>query len=677
MPFGSPLSRLRLSRSRRLRSPRRWSAVTAAAVVAASLVAPSAASAAPTVDRISGADRFETAAKISQESFSPGVERVFVATGTNFPDALASGPAAAKASSPVLLVTRDELPAATRTEIQRLTPKGIVVLGGPAAVSEAVASELEALTTGEVERLQGNSRYGTAAAVSRATFDPGAPVAYVATGRDFPDALVGGPAATVADGPLLLVDREQIPGDTATELRRLTPGRIVVLGGANAVSEKVRQDLEGFTTGAVSRLEGANRFDTAAAIAASAFPGQESTVYLASGEKFPDALTGAPIAGRDGVPVLPVTSTCVPSSVKSQIDRLAPDRIVILGGRASVGEAVERLVICGRDVSTVATGLQAPWDVVFTPDGRTFLTERDTGNVSERRSDGSFQTIRAVAVDNDGEGGLLGMAVSPNWSTDGYLYLFFTTSNDNRVVRFRPDRPGDGLEVILGGIPDATFHNAGRIAFGPDGMLYIGTGDAGDTANSQDGGSLAGKILRLTPDGGVPADNPFGASSPVYALGFRDPQGLAWDGQDRLYATEFGPDRDDEINRVVPGGNYGWPTVTGAANDARFIDPIVVRQPAAASWSGAGILVDGAIPEWEGDLFVAALRGQRLYRVDLDPSNGNVAGVEELFVGEYGRLRQVTQAPDGSLWILTNNRDGRGTPRTGDDRVIRIGPPTS
>jgi glucose/arabinose dehydrogenase len=246
-----------------------------------------------------------------------------------------------------------------------------------------------------------------------------------------------------------------------------------------------------------------------------------------------------------------------------------------------------------------------------------------------------------------------------------------TTATDNRVVRFVP---GETPTPILTGIAAASFHNAGRIAFGPDGLLYIGVGDAGTQSDAQDPTKLNGKILRINPDGSVPAGN-LSPASPVYALGLRDPQGLAWDDTGRLYATECGPDRDDEVNVIVAGGNYGWPTVTGDANDSRFIDPIVVRQPPVASWSGAAI-VRGGVQQWDGDLLVAALRGERLYRFDR-ASDGTVIGSgEELYVDTYGRLRHVEQAPDGSLWLLTSNRDGRGSPTADDDRIIRIAPPS-
>lgn len=324
------------------------------------------------------------------------------------------------------------------------------------------------------------------------------------------------------------------------------------------------------------------------------------------------------------------------------------------------------------EASVVATGLEVPWEIVFTPGDRVFVTERDRGVVSELHDDGSTEEVARFEVDPAGEGGLLGLAASPDFADDTLLYAYYTTSDDNRVVRFPADGSEEGAgEEILTGIPRDQIHNGGRIAFGPDDRLYVSTGDAGEGSRSQDPDSLAGKILRLTPDGDVPDDNPEDGS-PVYALGLRNVQGLAWDDEGRLYANEFGPQVDDEINVIEPGGNYGWPEVTGEAGVDGFIDPIVVRQPPDASWSGATVLRDDTIPRWEGDLFAAALRGERLWRFDLD--DGAVAGEEELLAGEFGRLRRVAQAPDGALWILTSNRDGRGDPVADDDRIIRFGP---
>jgi glucose/arabinose dehydrogenase len=316
----------------------------------------------------------------------------------------------------------------------------------------------------------------------------------------------------------------------------------------------------------------------------------------------------------------------------------------------------------------LVSGLDAPWQVAFTPDGTAYVTERVSGGLY-RINGSSLELVQTFTVDDDGEGGLLGLAVSPTYASDQFMYAFRTTSEDNEIIRFRL---GEEPEVVVDGIPDGVIHNAGRIAFGPDGKLYVGTGDAGvdqpgqtSGALAQDPNSLAGKILRYEPDGSVPADNPT-AGSPVYALGFRDPQGLAWDANGTLYVSEFGPDRNDEINVIQPGGNYGWPQFTGPTDDPALVDPIFVQQPPDASWSGIEVPKQSLVPQWDGDVLVAALRGQRLWRVDVDDPTQS----EALYQGEYGRLRDIEQAPDGSLWLLTSNSDrrGDGTP----DRIIRL-----
>jgi glucose/arabinose dehydrogenase len=324
------------------------------------------------------------------------------------------------------------------------------------------------------------------------------------------------------------------------------------------------------------------------------------------------------------------------------------------------------------ETSVVATGLEAPWGLVFTPNGEALVTERDSSRLLSVDSSGNVEEIQRLPENGTGEGGLLGLALSPNYESDGYVYVYYTTDEDNRVARMRE---GEDPEPVLTGIPVLTYHNGGRIAFGPDGYLYVGTGDAGDTSNSQNLNSLGGKILRITPDGDVPSDNPF-PGSPVYSYGHRNVQGLAWDANGRLYASEFGQNRYDEANIIEPGGNYGWPEVEGEGGDPNYIGPISTWTTDEASPSGVEILKGGAIPQWEGDFFMAALRGQRLYRLDLDES-GAVVGQEELLQGEAGRLRHVAQAPDGSLWILTSNRDGRGNPVPDDDRILRLGPTAS
>jgi len=321
------------------------------------------------------------------------------------------------------------------------------------------------------------------------------------------------------------------------------------------------------------------------------------------------------------------------------------------------------------ETSVITRGLEAPWDLVFTPDGEALITERDSGRLLSVDSSGNVEELQRLPAGGTGEGGLLGIALSPDYENDGYIYAYYTTDNDNRLTRFRL---GEDPEPLLTGIPVQSYHNGGRIAFGPDGYLYLGTGDGGDTSNSQDLNSLGGKILRLTPEGRVPADNPF-PGSPVYSYGHRNVQGLAWDASGRLYATEFGQTSYDEVNIIEPGQNYGWPEIEGEGGEPRYTDPISTWSTSEASPSGAEILINGAIPQWEGDFFMAALRGQRLWRLDLD-ENGAVVDREAFLSGQAGRLRHVAQAPDGSLWILTSNRDGRGNPTADDDRILRLAP---
>jgi glucose/arabinose dehydrogenase len=321
------------------------------------------------------------------------------------------------------------------------------------------------------------------------------------------------------------------------------------------------------------------------------------------------------------------------------------------------------------ETTVLVSGLQVPWGLAFLPDGSALVSERDTGRILSVDKPGNIKEVQTLPSVDNGEGGLLGIALSPDYESDGYAYAYYTTSDDNRVARFKL---GENPKPILTGIPARSYHNGGRIAFGPDGMLYVGTGDGGDRSNSQDLNSLGGKILKITPQGEVPSDNPFG-NSPIYSYGHRNVQGLTWDKQGQLYASEFGQDTYDEVNKIKPGQNYGWPEVEGSGGEPDYTDPIATFSTSEASPSGATILKDGAIPRWDGNFFMAALRGQRLWRLALD-ENGNVTEKEELLKGEAGRLRHVAQAPDGSLWVLTSNRDGRGTPTPDDDRILRLAP---
>lgn len=312
----------------------------------------------------------------------------------------------------------------------------------------------------------------------------------------------------------------------------------------------------------------------------------------------------------------------------------------------------------------VVTGLDSPWGIVRLPDGDTLVASRNQGTVSRfgPGTQGVVEVGRVPGSQHRGEGGLLGLALSPDFARDGLVYIYTTTGSDNRILRMKYARD-TGLTApqnVLTGIPAAGNHNGGRIAFGPDGMLYAGTGEAGDEPLSQDRDSLGGKILRMTPDGRPAPGNPF-PDSVVYSYGHRNVQGIAWDSAGRLWAAEFGQNRLDEVNLITPGANYGWPEVEGKAGDPRFVDPLVQWSTDEASPSGIAIVDDV--------IYVASLRGERLWQV---PIRGTALGdATALFQDKYGRLRTVLAAPDG-LWVSTSNTDGRGDVRSGDDRILRV-----
>lgn len=291
--------------------------------------------------RLAGANRYATAAALSQSRFHGGAATVFIATGAAFPDALAGAPAAARAGGPILLTARDVLPAATAAELARLGPSTIVVLGGPAAVSDGVAAHLGAYAP-NVVRWWGANRFETAAAISRHTFAEGVGVAYIATGRSFPDALSGGGLAGRDGGPILLVERDSIPAATAAELARLRPARIVVLGGTGPISEGVQAALVGHTpTGNVTRLAGSDRYATSVELSRAGYGvGGSVAAFIATGTNFPDGLAGGPIAALVPGPLLLVAPTQLPAVVAAELARLDPDTVYVIGGAGAISDGV-------------------------------------------------------------------------------------------------------------------------------------------------------------------------------------------------------------------------------------------------------------------------------------------------------------------------------------------------
>ncbi len=350
----------------------------------------------------------------------------------------------------------------------------------------------------------------------------------------------------------------------------------------------------------------------------------------------------------------------------------------------------------GHRAAVWIEGLEAPWSLVFLPDGRALVSERP-GRIrlirDGRLADAPYAVFdplgvgdglldRLVELAAGGEAGLMGLAVHPRFPEAPYVYAMHSYRTEggiaNRVVRLVDQGARARFDrVIVDGIPGGRVHDGGRIGFGPDGMLYVATGDAGAPATAAERASLAGKILRLAADGAVPADNPF-AGSPVYSLGHRNPQGLAWHpATGVLFASEHGPTGEfglgahDEINVIRPGADYGWPRAVGAPGSPDFVDPIVAWIDRSTPPSGMAF--------WRGDLWVATLRSEALIRLRVVAAGTGyqVAGIERWFAAgsrdaRLGRLRDAVAGPDGALYVVTNNRDGRGRPRAGDDKILRM-----
>lgn len=372
-------------------------------------------------------------------------------------------------------------------------------------------------------------------------------------------------------------------------------------------------------------------------------------------------------------PAIPATNTPQPTAQPA-----AAQPTNTLRPTASPSSAQPKL-----NVQVFAQNLDTPWEIGFAPDGRIFVTERP-GRIRIIKN-GQLQTEPWMTLDvaEVGEGGLLGLALDPQFPQNHFIYVAYTYRASsgrlqNRLVRLRDDPvtgKGSVDKVLLDGILGASNHDGGRVKFGPDGKLYWTTGDAQNGALAQDPSSLNGKILRINPDGTIPSDNPF--RSAVYSYGHRNSEGLAWQpGTGRLYATEHGPSGEkgccqDEVNLIEPGKNYGWPIISGDEQREGMVSPII-QSGSNATWapSGATFVTRGP---WAGSLVFAGLRGQALYRLTLDPNDPRkVQNLQVLFQGQFGRLRDVVEGPDGALYILTSNSDGRGSPSPEGDKVLRL-----
>lgn len=335
---------------------------------------------------------------------------------------------------------------------------------------------------------------------------------------------------------------------------------------------------------------------------------------------------------------------------------------------------------------TVVAGLEVPWGIAFLPGGDMLVTERPA-RVRLVRGGQLMPPVAQLSIKSGGEGGLLGIAAHPDFAGTRFFYLYMTDTTGgsaaNRVERWKlaPDGLSAALDrVILAGIPAAQFHDGGRLRFGPDGMLYVGTGDARQPDLAQSMTSLAGKILRITPDGGIPADNPF-PGSPIFVLGIRNTQGFDWRDGATLLVTDHGPSGDtgrsghDEVNVARAGANLGWPGIYSCESRSGMVTPALTWEQAVPP-GGAAIYTGDAIPEWKGSLLVGVLGAEHLHRVVFDAASARVTLHEAYFRGAppqgFGRLREVIMGPDKQLYVTTSNCDGRGDCPADKDRILRI-----
>ena len=322
----------------------------------------------------------------------------------------------------------------------------------------------------------------------------------------------------------------------------------------------------------------------------------------------------------------------------------------------------------GNPIEVIAENLNIPWEIAVLPGGDLLVTER-SGQLLKIGAETKIIS-KIAGIKHIGEGGLLGLALHPDFSNNHYIYLYSTTQDSrgisNRVERYLfSDDTLTGRRIILENIQGSSNHDGGRIAFGPDGYLYITTGDAEKRESAQDKNSLNGKILRVADDGGIPSDNPFGNA--VYSFGHRNPQGLAWDSKGTLWVSEHGPSGPqtgyDEINRIVKGGNYGWPVIKGDEKKEGMIAP-VIHSGSEDTWAPSGMAYNN------GSLFFSGLRGETLYQGSIGSDDS--MSLHTHLSREYGRLRAVVASSDGYLYVSTSNTDGRGKPKSGDDKIIKI-----
>ncbi len=657
---------------------------------------PAAAAADPTVIRLAGVNRYSTAVEISEFHFPSGAATVFVATGTAFPDGLAGAAVAGLLDAPLLLTDPNNLPPETEAEIERLNPDNIVILGGASAVSQGVEDELALIAT--VTRLAGSNRYLTAVEVSQYGYPGTATTVVVATGTGFADALAGGPAAVALGGPLLLTQPDVLPTAVATEIARLAPDQIILLGGTGAVSAEVETSLEGFAE--VTRISGADRYLTSVEIAQLAFPSADR-VYVATGLNFPDALAGAAAAAGYGAPILLTATNSVTDAVRTEVAQFAPAEVVILGGTAVVGLTAEHrlafptlptLAEIEIDLVELEDGFDDPLLLVDRPgDARLFVVGQN-GQVWSMPVGGGSHTevLDVTSIATGSESGLLSIAFHPGDATR--MFIAFTDDNVTNDIVVReysfPIGPATVVDpapvatVITVPHPSETNHNGGMILFGPDGYLYITMGDGGGGGdpfdNGQDTDALLGSILRIDVDSlpyDIPSTNPYAdgedGAPEVWVKGMRNPWRISWDGDD-LYVADVGQGEREELSVLGPdsgGANLGWNILEGtdcyttgsplcAVND--FVDPVIEYAHVSGTCAiTGGYVYRGPVTNLGGIYFYADycqgnIRALRMYQgalVDTRTFADDPGSVTGFGIDGSGRV-YVTSFANGTVYRI-------------------------
>jgi len=658
---------------------------------------PAQAATNPEIVRLAGPNRYATAVEVSQHHHPGGAAAVVVASGVNFPDAVAGAALAGDLGVPLLLTQPGSLPAVTHDEILRLDPDAILLLGGPAAVSSTVFDDLA--TIAPTTRIAGANRYETAIEISKHAFGNGEPpVVVIATGADFPDALAGAPLATALGGPVLLTRPGDLPQSVRSEIIRLDPAQILVLGGTAAVSSAVFDELTGLAP--ATRIAGADRYATAVEISQHLFA-VAAAVYVAVGTNFPDALAGAAAAAAAGAPVLLTQTNDLPTAVRDEVVRLSPDTVFVLGGLTVIGLVPEHR-LANPTLPTLGEvsvglvefvgGLDRPLFVTSRPgDARVFIVEQG-GVIWSTDANGNNLTVVLDITDEVvccGERGLLGIAFDP--ADPSRLFVHYSVEPDGSTMLEEYSYPiasaaadPNPVATILTHPQFASNHNGGVVAFGPDGFLYLALGDGGGAGdpgdNGQDPSTGYGSILRIDVSESpyaIPPGNPFangvGGAPEVWVYGLRNPWRISFDGDD-LYVADVGQGAREEVTLIdvdSGGVNLGWSVMEGTlcfdgpvalCADNDFVDPIheYFNAGSRCSITGGYVYRGSQFPDLVGTYFfgdfcsgeIMALHAYQGALVDSRVFPVSAPQLSSFGLDGAGRL-YATSFSDGTVYLVT------------------------